>query len=141
MVRINRIIKNIEPPKKCNEPRRTPNGNIIGCAEGSNDAPTIEKLIMDRKKTDMKTLNLNDIIKVKLTDAGMDIYYHHWDEFNARCGQEIIKPSYPIVDEDGFVKFQLWYFMEIYGRHMSLTSPQFIEDNNIYIYEKDLREV
>lgn len=88
----------------------------------------------------MKTLNLNDIIKVKLTDAGKDIFYHRWDEFNARCGQEVCKPGYPTVDEDGFVRIQLWYFMAIYGRHMSLTAPTFIEHNNIYICEKDLED-
>lgn len=87
----------------------------------------------------MKTLNLNDIIKVKLTDAGKDIFYHRFDGFNAICKREMIKPRYPDVDEDGFTKFQLWHFMDIYGQHMSLIGPTLIEHNNIYICEEDLR--
>ena len=88
----------------------------------------------------MKTFNINDIIKVKLTDRGKDIFYHKWDEFNTRCGKEIMEQRYPDVDEDGFTKMQLWWFMWIYGRYMSLTGPQLIEHNDIYIYEKDLRD-
>lgn len=89
----------------------------------------------------MKTFNINNIIKVRLTDHGKDIFYHQHDEFNRRYGngKEIIKPHYPDVDEDGFTIFQLWHFMEIYGPYISITAPNFIEHNNIYIYEKDLK--
>ena len=123
-----------------NEPRRTPNGNLMGCTEGSNDAPTIEKLIMARQKTGMKKLNINDIIKVKLTDLGKDIFYHQYDELNKRYGREVIKPRFPGVDEDGFTKIQLWHFMNIYGPHIWNGCKPFIENNAIYICEEDLED-
>ena len=88
----------------------------------------------------MKAFNLNYTIKVKLTDKGKDIYYHQYDWLNRELGKELLKPRYPDVDEDGFTKFQLWHFMEIYGPHISLTAPTFIEHNDIYIEEFDLRD-
>lgn len=89
----------------------------------------------------MKKFNINYIIKVKLTDLGKDIFYHQHDEFNKRHGSEVIKPRFPEVDEDGFTKFQLWEFMQIYGPHISIVGNPFIEHNNIYICEEDLVEV
>ena len=53
----------------------------------------------------MKTFNINNIIKVKLTDCGRDIYYHQHDELNKYYGKEVIKPRYPDVDEDGLLYF------------------------------------
>lgn len=82
----------------------------------------------------MTKINLNDIIKVKLTDRGKDIFYHQHDEFN-QCARKIIKPSYPKVDEEGFTSFQLWYFMQLYGPHIHMGMDNFIEHNNIYFEE------
>ena len=89
----------------------------------------------------MKAFNINKLIKVRLTDRGKDIFYHQHDEFNRRYGngKEIIEPRYPDVDEDGFTRFQLWHFMEIYGPYISITAPNFIENNDIYMFDKDLK--
>lgn len=76
-------------------------------------------------------LNLNDNIKVKLTEHGKDIYYHQYDRTNAIFGRELCKPSYPKVDEDGYTTFQLWCFMELYGVHMGMTLPNVIEPLDI----------
>lgn len=76
-------------------------------------------------------LNLNDNIKVKLTEHGKDIYYHQYDRTNAFLGRELCKPSYPKVDEDGYTTFQLWCFMELYGAHMGMTLPNVIEPLDI----------
>ena len=76
-------------------------------------------------------LNLNDNIKVKLTEHGKDIYYHQYDRTNAFLGRELCKPSYPKVDEDGYTTFQLWCFMELYGVHMGMTLPNVIEPLDI----------
>lgn len=71
-------------------------------------------------------INLNEVVKVKLTDLGKDIYYHRYDEFNRQHGRIVCKPSFPKVDAEGYTKFQLWHFMEIYGEHMGLTKPNVI---------------
>ena len=80
-----------------------------------------------------KRINLNDFIKVKLTDLGKDIYYHHYDEVNEFYGREICKPKYPEEDEDGYSKFQLWHFMQLYGESMGLGKPNVIDPIEIVI--------
>ena len=85
-------------------------------------------------------LNLNDNIKVKLTELGKDIYYHQYDRTNAFLGRELCKPSYPKVDEDGYTTFQLWCFMELYGVHMGMTLPNVIEPLDIVFDEPSIEE-
>jgi hypothetical protein len=85
-------------------------------------------------------LNLNDNIKVKLTEHGKDIYYHQYDRTNAFLGSELCKPSYPKVDEDGYTTFQLWCFMELYGVHMGMTLPNVIEPLDIVFDEPTIEE-
>lgn len=62
----------------------------------------------------MIKFNINDTVKVKLTDMGKDIYYHQYDQFN-------LTPEYPEVDEIGYTKFQLWELMRLYGQCISMT--------------------
>ena len=96
-----------------------------------------------KTEVNVKALNLNDVIKVKLTDYGKDIYYHQYDELNNRLianGGKPLEPRYPDVDDDGYSKFQLWSFMRLYGEHMKMCGPKVIEPLNIYIEEKDLEE-
>jgi predicted nucleic-acid-binding Zn-ribbon protein len=76
-------------------------------------------------------LNLNDEIKVKLTEHGKDIYYHQYDRLNTAFGREICKPKYPEVDENGYTTFQLWCFMELYGVNIGMTLPNVIEPIDI----------
>ena len=46
-------------------------------------------------------INLNEPIKVKLTDWGKEIYYHQYDRVNQVAGREICKPKFPREDENG----------------------------------------
>lgn len=83
-------------------------------------------------------INLNDHIKVKLTDLGKDIYYHRYDEFNKLYGiygREVLKPIFPEEDENGYTKFHLWEFIELYGEHIGMAKPQVIYPLEI-IYEE-----
>jgi hypothetical protein len=93
----------------------------------------------------MKKLNLNDIIKVKLTDAGKDIFYHKYDDLNKRIAESgskhPIEPRFPDVDDEGYSRFQLWDFMWIYGKHMMLAAPAVIQPLNIYIEDEDLEDL
>ena len=85
-------------------------------------------------------INLNDFIKVTLTDYGKEIYYHRNDEvyeFIKRHGGTPIKPCFPKVDEEGKTKFQLWQFMEIYGKHIGLAKPNVILPLDIEIIEEE----
>ena len=79
-------------------------------------------------------INLNELVKVKLTDLGKDIYYHQYDELNARLGTIIFKPAFAKEDDEGYTYFQLWNFMEVYGKHIGLSKPNVIDPLEI-IYE------
>ena len=80
-------------------------------------------------------INLNEPIKVKLTDWGKEIYYHQYDRTNQIAGREICKPKFPKEDENGYTEFQLWRFIELYGEHMGMTLPNVIEPLEI-VYER-----
>ena len=80
-------------------------------------------------------INLNELIKVKLTDWGKEIYYHQYDRTNQIVGRKVCKPMFPKEDENGYTEFQLWYFIELYGEHMGITLPNVIEPIEI-VYER-----
>ena len=80
-------------------------------------------------------INLNEPIKVKLTDWGKEIYYHQYDRVNQIAGREICKPKFPKEDENGYTEFQVWCFMELYGEHMGMTLTNVIEPLEI-VYER-----
>lgn len=81
------------------------------------------------------TINLNETVKVKLTNLGQEIFYHQYDFVNERCGKEVIKPSFPKTDEDGYTSFQLWEFIELYGKHIGMRKKNVIEPLEI-VYEE-----
>ena len=89
----------------------------------------------------MKKFNINNPIMVKLTDKGINIYYHQHDDLNRFYGKEMIRPSYPKIDAEGFVTFQLWELMTIFGKHFHMGMDQIIEENTIYLHEAYLKEV
>ena len=79
-------------------------------------------------------INLNERVRVKLTDYGKEIYYHRFDDVNRRYGREVCKPSFPKVDKDGYSSFTLWVFMNLYGEHMTMESQSIIKPLEI-VYE------
>ena len=65
--------------------------------------------------------NINDYVKVKLTDKGKYIYYHYFDDINAKILKDGGTPIIPVeleYDNDGYVEFQLWYLMGMFGRYL-----------------------
>lgn len=78
---------------------------------------------------------MNDIIKVKLNEAGLIIYANRAKEMNKKFEENNIKYRYiisPERDDKGFVKFQLWELMNLYGKYLELTLTPPFEDNKIY---------
>ena len=85
----------------------------------------------DKKPT---KINLNQQIKAKLTPFGVEIYYHQYDELNKKIkenGGTQLEPRMPEIDKDGFTKFTLWHFMELYGEHIGMCKPNVIEPLDI----------
>lgn len=71
-----------------------------------------------------RPVNLNEHIKVKLTPEGEKIYkvYYHGKDY-ASLPTELLPGLTP--DKDGYVEFQLWDFMLIFGQHfhMGVNAP------------------
>jgi hypothetical protein len=73
-------------------------------------------------------MNLNQRVKVKLTQTGRDIFYHQYDELNKQENRIVIAPSFPDTDKDGYYGTQLWCLFELFGPHISMGKPIPIED-------------
>ena len=84
-------------------------------------------------------INLNEAVKVKLTDHGKEIFYHQFDNLNARCGREVCKPHFPAVDADGYTIFQLWDFIRLFGPHIGMAYQNVIMPLEI-VYENRTKE-
>lgn len=67
-------------------------------------------------------LNLNETVKVKLTERGKEIYRQYFSPL-----PDGFEQPEPRINEDGFTKLQLWMFMEMFGEHMSIWQPNVIE--------------
>lgn len=67
-------------------------------------------------------ININDMVKVKLTDFGKEIWYHQNDKINKWAetyGSKIrLEPVIPVVDKDGWMTEQLWVLMNVFGEHI-----------------------
>ena len=90
-----------------------------------------------------KTLNINEFIKVKLTQKGKLVYLEHQIETQKKFDRDRIKIDVPLnveVDDEGFSSFQLWSFMEIFGSHMYCGAEPVIEGPILYLPEELLRE-
>jgi len=77
--------------------------------------------------------NINDQIKVKLTDLGKSIL----DEYVAKQLEKVSYLNLPKdytpykTDSRGYTKFSIWEFTNIFGGHFWNGGPQLIENNEI----------
>ena len=90
----------------------------------------IDKLIelykkASKVKPEKKAINLNDWVKVKLTERGKDIYRRDRTEVAniVKTGNVQIEPN---IDDEGFTKFQLWHFIEIFGKYIGMCEDAVI---------------
>ena len=90
-----------------------------------------------------KTFNINEFIKVKLTQKGKLVYLEHQIEIQKKFNRDKIKIDVPLnieVDNEGFSSFQLWRFMEIFSSYMYCSAEPVIEGPILYLPEELLRE-
>lgn len=114
----------------------TPGGRCNQCWEQSGFKYEIKNNQSVQKET---TLNLNDIIRVKFTDYGKDIYYHRHDDLIDRGVH--LKRNYPTIDDDGYSAMQLHHFMNVFGPHLKIgIGNLIIKDNDIYISNHNQKE-
>ncbi len=104
---------------------------------------------MENKSNDMKKINVNSLIKVKLTPLGVDIYYHQNDETLksttiSETVKKYFKPRMPEIDSNGFTMFELWRFMNLYGKYFDIDMgrrDQVIQSMSIFINEEDIEDI
>jgi len=77
--------------------------------------------------------NINDEIQVKLNDKGREIYLHAFDDDVPE------RVSLPEEDAEGYSKFQMWVFMQIFGPHINMGFAQPF-DTTIKFNPKDFHE-
>lgn len=74
------------------------------------------------------TFNLNDYVRVKMTDYGRQIHQVEHRELNAtirKHGGKGLPYNPPDEDADGWSQWQLWRLMELFGPyiHMGCDNP------------------
>ena len=89
------------------------------------------RIEFENMKDRFRDVNLNEYIKVKLTDKGKEIYRNHYHDID----DEYV-PTLD-TDKEGYYKFQLWEFMQIFGEHFHMGGGLPCETNvKIQIREK-----
>lgn len=68
---------------------------------------------------------LNDFVKVRLTKEGVEHYKKHYEDSyrDSHIKAEDVMPKLK-EDKDGFVEFQLWKLMLIFGNEMYHGNPK-----------------
>ena len=67
--------------------------------------------------------NINDKVKVRLTETGKKILQDNRRELNRRikeCGGEGLGELEIEVDDEGFTECQLWVLMQTFGKHIMM---------------------
>lgn len=94
------------------------------------------------------TVNLNDMVKFRLTQHGRDILSFKQYEYACQtsvlaCNPErfILSPDmyqYPhVIKKDGYCYMQLWEFMHTFGEYMVLGVNDMCVEGNELIFEEE----
>lgn len=76
--------------------------------------------------------NINNYVKVKLTDFGREIHSDWWNSLDSSWMRPYRSPT---EDAEGYSVWQLWHLMEIFGEHIHLGGKNPFE-TEIEILEK-----
>lgn len=89
---------------------------------------------------DLLQFNVNDWVRVKLTQHGFDIHKRNFDNFWWEQGlRPPCKYEPPKVDSYGFCKFQMWDFLQKFGIAFYMTAENVVEGNNLYFERAAMR--
>ena len=67
-------------------------------------------------------ININDVVKVRLTEYGRKIHRGNHQKFWSMLGKCDVKYFPPEEDENGWSEWQLWDLMNEFGKHVGLGS-------------------
>lgn len=94
---------------------------------------------MSNLNENLLRLNLNSTVRFKLTDKGRELHKYDFEEFwnyRNRPASVVYRPLKE--DEEGYSKMQLWDFMNIFGKYISLGCELPVEEALIFIKGSDL---
>lgn len=78
------------------------------------------------------SININNKIKVKLTDFGKSILDKEVNKLKQISGAPDNYTPYK-TDNNGYIEFQLWQFMNIFGSSLYNGAIQVIENNEMLV--------
>ncbi|PAD85069.1 hypothetical protein CHH57_01800 [Niallia circulans] len=84
-------------------------------------------------------VNMNEYVKVKLTDYGIKILKEQHETLNEKIktrGGIGIGDFKVDIDEDGYTKFQLWSLMNHFGHTTTITSDIPFELDIIFVKDE-----
>jgi len=101
------------------------------------------KVRIEKKKKEllkkMKSFNINETVKVRLTEFGKGLHKKQWEDFwNSHGKLDKFPYEPPKEDENGYCEFQMWDLMEKFGNHCGLCKELAFE-TVILIDEEDLK--
>jgi len=92
-----------------------------------------------------KQFNVNDTVKVKLTDYGKECLRNDYNDL-VRGLKDLVGEDYtpyefrlPEEDKDGYSEWQLWVLMEKLGRHTGWGLADLPFETTILLSEEDLK--
>lgn len=80
--------------------------------------------------------NINEFVRVRLTDHGRAVHAANHAVFWAQAGRPGIPYTPPKEDAEGWSEWQMWSLMSAFGNHMHLGCKNVFE-TEIEIVEKD----
>lgn len=75
-----------------------------------------------RQRRNYMTININDLVKIRLTPLGIETLRKQHDDLNERCKGRLGKFKL-IIDADGYCELQLWEIMQSFGKYCGNGMP------------------
>lgn len=78
-------------------------------------------------------VNLNETVKVRLTEAGRKVYLEYWaPHVKKACGGEV--PQFLANKFNAtYLEVQLHELMHVFGPHATVGAPNLFEDNDVEV--------
>ncbi len=83
--------------------------------------------------TTWQPFNLNNYVRVKLTEHGHRCHRYEHDEFWKGVGKPDHEYLPLAVDSEGYCQMQMWVFMKKLGQFIAHGGPDVIEDMNVLL--------
>ncbi len=68
--------------------------------------------------------NINNTVRVKLTDHGRKIHHFQHLELNKQMPRTRVPYRAPTEDAEGWSEWQLWHLIETFGPHVGMGMKQ-----------------